>query len=551
MPFRNNGLRFGFAGMGGAGSHTDDLRPCSALPCSISGSMPVSTTILFSAVNEARTQYAAYLAELVPFLAHYGLAPGSAQAIPAVAERMAQDPSFRDDLGSMLTVICAQEPGMTYLELLGLVLVAAAGPAGSATLAADPTLEEPSRQLFNFVMDLRRSMQAEVAEPVIDPAGDAAWDSESPEALATPPEPPSSAEAGRSVPPVTTAPATFSVASSAAAVPGAASAAGKTSILARALAISADEEVLGRSSAPSPEPLKPVIPAVEAPKPASSAPELTVPFAALEPAVPRGSSRRNAWVMGLCGLLLGLLLGLLIQRRPAASSERSMSANEEGIAAPEGTAAALPKTRMHGPGAAPRGSSEPRSASEREYWDTRSGQPGSARTARSGVNSEFYSRASSPNPAADAPASVASTSERTAPAARYAFSGPRPPAVSEVHLGTAPDPVTTGSSSTQRPRSGRVVLGSAGIMAANLVSSPAPAYPARASAAQVQGEVIIEAIVGKDGDVIDTRVVSGPPLLRDAAVSAVQRWRYRPYEVDGKPAEIATTARVEFKLDSN
>lgn len=93
-----------------------------------------------------------------------------------------------------------------------------------------------------------------------------------------------------------------------------------------------------------------------------------------------------------------------------------------------------------------------------------------------------------------------------------------------------------------------MLLGSSGIMAANLVSSPAPAYPAQASSAQVQGEVVIEAVVGRDGTVISTRVVSGPPMLRDAALSAVQRWRYRPYEVDGKPTEIATTARVDFRL---
>ncbi len=98
-------------------------------------------------------------------------------------------------------------------------------------------------------------------------------------------------------------------------------------------------------------------------------------------------------------------------------------------------------------------------------------------------------------------------------------------------------------------RTGRVLLGSAGIMAANLVSSPAPLYPAQASAAQVQGEVVVEAIVGREGDVIETRVVSGPPLLREAALRAVGRWRYRPYEVDGEAAEIATTARLDFRLD--
>ena len=94
-----------------------------------------------------------------------------------------------------------------------------------------------------------------------------------------------------------------------------------------------------------------------------------------------------------------------------------------------------------------------------------------------------------------------------------------------------------------------VVTGSAGIMAANLVSSPAPAYPAAASAAGVQGDVVVEAVVGRGGEVVGTRVVSGPLLLRTAALEAVQHWHYRPFEVDGKPVEIATTAHVEFRLD--
>lgn len=85
-------------------------------------------------------------------------------------------------------------------------------------------------------------------------------------------------------------------------------------------------------------------------------------------------------------------------------------------------------------------------------------------------------------------------------------------------------------------------------MAANVLSSPAPAYPVQASAAAVQGEVVVEAIVGRDGDIIDTRVVSGPLLLREAALQAVQRWHYRPFEVDGRPVEIATTARFDFRL---
>lgn len=89
---------------------------------------------------------------------------------------------------------------------------------------------------------------------------------------------------------------------------------------------------------------------------------------------------------------------------------------------------------------------------------------------------------------------------------------------------------------------------SLGVMAANVLYSPAPAYPVAAVSAHVQGEVKIQAEVGRDGNVASARVVSGPPLLRDAAVDAVQRWRYRPYLSAGKPVAMSATAVVDFQL---
>ncbi|HEY4382451.1 MAG TPA: TonB family protein [Acidobacteriaceae bacterium] len=95
---------------------------------------------------------------------------------------------------------------------------------------------------------------------------------------------------------------------------------------------------------------------------------------------------------------------------------------------------------------------------------------------------------------------------------------------------------------------GSVHTGSTGSMASNLMYSPEPDYPAGAIAAGVEGEVTVRAVVGPLGNVIDARVVSGPPLLRDAALQAVGRWRYRPYEQDGKPVAVATTAIVDFQM---
>ncbi len=89
---------------------------------------------------------------------------------------------------------------------------------------------------------------------------------------------------------------------------------------------------------------------------------------------------------------------------------------------------------------------------------------------------------------------------------------------------------------------------SIGMMATNLISSPAPEYPVAASQARVQGEVKVRAVVDRQGNVIEARVVSGPELLRDASLEAVQHWRYRPYIQGGKPVEVATTAVLDFEL---
>jgi TonB family protein len=85
-------------------------------------------------------------------------------------------------------------------------------------------------------------------------------------------------------------------------------------------------------------------------------------------------------------------------------------------------------------------------------------------------------------------------------------------------------------------------------MASNLVYSPVPAYPAAASASHVQGEVKLSADVDRDGKVASVRVISGPPLLRDAALDAVQRWRYRPYLWWAIP--MAAIEIMDFQLPS-
>ena len=121
--------------------------------------------------------------------------------------------------------------------------------------------------------------------------------------------------------------------------------------------------------------------------------------------------------------------------------------------------------------------------------------------------------------------------------------------MAEVDPADAPSIPGTGHAGIASTVQGGIVRpASLGIMAANVLYSPAPAYPMAAAAAHVQGEVKVQAIVDRAGNVASARVISGPPQLRDAALSAVQHWRYRPYLSSGKPISTSATAVMDFQL---
>jgi len=89
---------------------------------------------------------------------------------------------------------------------------------------------------------------------------------------------------------------------------------------------------------------------------------------------------------------------------------------------------------------------------------------------------------------------------------------------------------------------------SAGVAAGQLLTPIRPVYPAIAKEARIQGTVVVEATISKQGTVEHARVVSGPPLLTGAALSAIDQARYRPYKLNGEPVEVATTIQVIFTL---
>jgi len=84
------------------------------------------------------------------------------------------------------------------------------------------------------------------------------------------------------------------------------------------------------------------------------------------------------------------------------------------------------------------------------------------------------------------------------------------------------------------------------VMAGNLILSRVPAYPQVAKANHVRGPVVVRAIISRSGAVEDVRVIEGNPLLRGAAEEAIYKWRYRPYLINGRPVDVATTITVDF-----
>jgi protein TonB len=93
----------------------------------------------------------------------------------------------------------------------------------------------------------------------------------------------------------------------------------------------------------------------------------------------------------------------------------------------------------------------------------------------------------------------------------------------------------------------RIKLGGQ-VQAAKIVAQPQPLYPALARQARIQGNVVLHAIIDKDGRVGQLEVVSGHPLLVQAALDAVKQWRYQPTQLNGDPVEVDTTITVTFVL---
>jgi periplasmic protein TonB len=85
----------------------------------------------------------------------------------------------------------------------------------------------------------------------------------------------------------------------------------------------------------------------------------------------------------------------------------------------------------------------------------------------------------------------------------------------------------------------------------NLIRKVQPAYPPLARSARIQGVVVLQAVISKQGSIENLQVLTGHPLLVPAAIEAVRQWHYRPYVLNNEPVEVETQITVNFSLAGN
>ncbi len=89
---------------------------------------------------------------------------------------------------------------------------------------------------------------------------------------------------------------------------------------------------------------------------------------------------------------------------------------------------------------------------------------------------------------------------------------------------------------------------SQGVSQGLLIRKVQPVYPPLARQARIQGQVVLQAQISKQGTIENLQLVNGHPMLAPAAIEAVKQWRYKPYFLNGEPVEVETQITVIFSL---
>jgi TonB family protein len=109
--------------------------------------------------------------------------------------------------------------------------------------------------------------------------------------------------------------------------------------------------------------------------------------------------------------------------------------------------------------------------------------------------------------------------------------------------------VSAGGVATDKAPAKKITVSPAEI-SGNKISGVNPTYPPEARKKKIQGTVVLEAVISKDGEIESLQVIESPSnLLSDSAMKAVQTWRYRPYLRNGEPVAVETKINVTYHLE--
>jgi len=89
---------------------------------------------------------------------------------------------------------------------------------------------------------------------------------------------------------------------------------------------------------------------------------------------------------------------------------------------------------------------------------------------------------------------------------------------------------------------------SQGVSQGLLIKKVTPNYPPLARQARIQGTVVLQAEISKEGTIQNLQLISGHAMLAPAAIEAVKQWRYKPYLLNGEPVAVETQVVVNFSL---
>ncbi|PYX82087.1 MAG: hypothetical protein DMG70_16385 [Acidobacteria bacterium] len=158
------------------------------------------------------------------------------------------------------------------------------------------------------------------------------------------------------------------------------------------------------------------------------------------------------------------------------------------------------------------------------------------------------------NPAGDtSTAESARTDSKSSPEKEKAGAAPKAAPVQELVASVPRSSLSTISPETTLSAESLAAAAPAmrvsqGITGGKLIRRVEPQYPYQAKQQRIAGDVVVAALIGKDGRVREVKSVRGNAMLSSAAIAAVRQWRYEPYKLNGDPVDMQTEIVIKFAL---